>query len=162
MPPSRSVYLYYIARASGIFAAGLGINALLNPRGALAMWGFPHPGAVASFAAADDEPAANVDADVDVTKIIDTPEGRLAESLMMLYGSRTLVLGAGLLSTGFWGSHRACTAMVWGATFIALMDGFVSKRQIGGGEWSHWGFVSDRLCYAVLCCALFPAASLQR
>ncbi|EXJ60593.1 hypothetical protein A1O7_04746 [Cladophialophora yegresii CBS 114405] len=140
MPTSRSPYLYYIARASGLFAAGLGINALLNPRGALAMWGFPHPGAVAS--STDDldsqqPPLTNVE----ITKIIDTPEGRLAESLMMLYGSRTLALGAGLLSTSFWGSHRACTALVWSATFVALMDGFVSKRQIGGGEWNHWGFV---------------------
>ncbi|KIW68565.1 hypothetical protein PV04_04503 [Phialophora macrospora] len=135
MPPSRSQYLYYIVRASGLFAASLGINGMLNPRGALAMWGFPHPGAVPS-SAGDDEAAK-----VNVTKIIDTPEGRLAESLMMLYGSRTLVLGAGLLSTSFWGSHRACTTLVWAATFIALMDGFVSKRQIGGGEWNHWGFV---------------------
>ncbi|ETI24562.1 hypothetical protein G647_03931 [Cladophialophora carrionii CBS 160.54] len=143
MPTSRSPYLYYIARASGLFAAGLGINALLNPRGALAMWGFPHPGAVASStddqsSGSDSQPAV---ADVDITKIIDTPEGRLAESLMMLYGSRTLVLGVGLLSTSFWGSHRACTALVWSATGVALVDGFVSKRQIGGGEWNHWGFI---------------------
>jgi predicted anti-sigma-YlaC factor YlaD len=131
MPVSGSPYLLYTASASGVFAAGLGINALLNPRGALAMWGFPHPGAVPSSSE-----------DVSTQKIIDTPEGKLADSLMMLYGSRTLVLGVGLLSTSYWGSHKACTAMVWGSTFVALMDGFVSKKVIDGSEWSHWGFVS--------------------
>ncbi|KAJ9602198.1 hypothetical protein H2200_013318 [Cladophialophora chaetospira] len=135
MAPSRSIYLVYIARASGIFAAALGVNGLLNPRGALAMWGFPHPGAV------PDNPADPSKNEATVTKIIDTPEGKLAESLMMLYGSRTLVMGAGLLSTSYWGSHKACTALVWCVTFVAVMDGFISKRQIGGGEWNHWGFV---------------------
>ena len=136
MPISQSPYLLYIARASGLFAAGLGINALINPAGALAMWGFPHPGAV------PDNAASSSPADVKVTKIIPTPEGKLAESLMMLYGTRTLVLGVGYLSTSYWGSHKACTALVWCGTFTALMDGFVSKRTIGGGEWNHWGFVS--------------------
>ena len=138
MPLSRSPYLLYIASASGIFAAGLGINALLKPRSALSMWGFPHPGAIASSEV--DSPSTKA--------IVDTPEGRLAESLMMLYGSRTLVMGVGLLSTSYWGSHRSCTAMVWGCTFVALMDGFVSLRQLGGGQFSHWGFVSFDLSSA--------------
>jgi hypothetical protein len=136
MPISRSPYLLYLANASGVFALSLGVNALFNPRGALAMWGFPHPGAV---------PSPPSSSSASAKEIIDTPEGKLAESLMMLYGSRTSALGVALLSTSYWGSHRACTAVVWCSTFIAFMDGFVSLRQIGGGQWNHWGFVSQVL-----------------
>lgn len=96
------------------------------------MWGFPHPGAI---------PSSTTSNDPTTKEILDTPEGRLAESLMMLYGSRTLALGAALLSTSYWGSRKACATVVWSGTFIALMDGFVSKRTIDGGEWNHWGFV---------------------
>lgn len=132
MPISSSPYLTYTTTASGLFAAGLGINALVNPRGALAMWGFPHPGAVTTTTADT----------VTTTAIKETPEGRLAESLMMLYGSRTLALGVSLLATTRWGSRRARIAAVWMSTFIAFMDGWVSRRQLGAGEWNHWGFVS--------------------
>jgi len=129
MPISRSPYLLYASAASGIFAMGLGVNALLNPRGALAMWGFPHPGARPS----PTKPSTK--------EILDTPEGKLAESLMMLYGSRTVVLGVALLTTTYWGSRKTLIVMVCSGTFVAIMDGFVSLRQIGGGQWNHWGFV---------------------
>jgi hypothetical protein len=62
---------------------------------------------------------------------------------MMLYGSRTTVMGIALLATSYWGSKKANLAMVWCGTFVALTDGFVSKRTIDGGEWNHWGFVSS-------------------
>ena len=105
------------------------------------MWGFPHPGAIPSSRDADS---------VSTKKIIDTPEGKLAESLMMLFGSRTLVMGVAFLSTSYWGSHKALTAMMWSGNFVAFVDGLISLRQIGGGQWIHWGFVSP--CLAFLVC----------
>ncbi|EXJ76687.1 uncharacterized protein A1O5_01195 [Cladophialophora psammophila CBS 110553] len=122
MPVSQSPYLPRIVGGFGIFAFGLGVNALFNPRSALALFQFPHPGARAS-------------------SIEDTPEGRLVESVMMLEGARTIALGTALMSTSYFGSRKALTVMVWTSTLVAVADGFISLRQIGGGQWGHWGFV---------------------
>ncbi|KIW29503.1 uncharacterized protein PV07_05316 [Cladophialophora immunda] len=124
MPISQSPYLPAAVGGFGLMAVGLGINALFNPRAAIALFQFPHPGARAS------------------TRAIEvTPEGHLVESVMMLEGARTVALGTALVSTAYFGSRAALTVMVCTSTLVAVADGFISRRQIGGGEWAHWGFV---------------------
>ncbi|KIW79814.1 hypothetical protein Z517_06429 [Fonsecaea pedrosoi CBS 271.37] len=122
MPISQSPYLPRIIGGFGVMAVGLGINALFNPRGAIALFQFPHPGARAST-------------------IEETPEGHLVESVMMLEGARTVALGTSLIATSYFGSRKALAVMVWTSTLVAVTDGFISRRQIGGGEWNHWMFV---------------------
>ncbi|KIX92445.1 uncharacterized protein Z520_11765 [Fonsecaea multimorphosa CBS 102226] len=124
MPISQSPYLPRAIGGFGLMAVGLGVNALFNPRSAIALFQFPHPGARASTNA-----------------IEETPEGHLVESVMMLEGARTVALGTALISTAYFGSHKALAVMVWTSTLVAVADGFISRRQIGGGEWAHWGFV---------------------
>ncbi|OAP61542.1 hypothetical protein AYL99_03745 [Fonsecaea erecta] len=122
MPLSQSRYLPIAIGGFGLMAVGLGVNALFNPRSALALFQFPHPGARANT-------------------IEDTPEGHLVESVMMLEGARTIALGTALISTAYYGSRKALTVMVWVSTGVAVADGFISRRQIGGNEWAHWMFV---------------------
>jgi hypothetical protein len=135
-------------------AAGLGINALLRPSNALAMWGFPHPGATPSprppkssnidtITESSSTSSQFVGEGVSATEILVTPEGRLAEALMQLYGSRTLTVGIALLATSRWGSRESLIAVSGASTFIAFMDGFVARKIVGeGAELAHWGFVS--------------------
>jgi hypothetical protein len=94
----------------------LGINAILRPASALAIFNFPEP---------------------------PQPEGRkLARSLMQLYGARNLSMGLATVAVWSAGADpRSLGWMVLANVPVALMDGLVSRWQIGGGEWGHWFFV---------------------
>jgi len=124
MPISNSPYLRVTVGLFGLFAVGLGINALFNPPSALSLFQFSHPSARA--------PANSIESAAD---------GKLVDSLMMLYGARDVALGTTLISTAYFGSRKACAGVVLSGTFVALMDGFVSLRQIGRGQWDHWVYV---------------------
>lgn len=92
----------------------LGINAILRPASALSLLKFPAPR---------------------------QPEGqKLAYSLMQIYGARNVAIG--LTSLFIWasGDRRALGLAMFAGLPMAIVDGFVSKAQIGSGEWGHWGF----------------------
>lgn len=93
----------------------MGINALFRPASALALFQFPAPA----------DPAAR----------------QLVENLIIVYGSRDIVMGSAIWATAFFGSRKALGSILLVSCFAAVVDGFVSLRQIGRGQWNHWGLV---------------------
>lgn len=58
-----------------------------------------------------------------------------------MYGGRDIALGLMTLAVWARGDRRTLGLTMLASLPIALVDGFVSRDQIGGGEWGHWVFV---------------------
>lgn len=117
MPFSTSNSVEYFASATlfaGLLPTLLGINAILRPASALSLFDFPTPS---------------------------QPEGqRLARSLMQIYGSRNVAVGLTTLAIWSSGDRHLLGLVMFALTQIAIVDGFVSRAQIGRGQWNHWVF----------------------
>jgi hypothetical protein len=117
MPLSTSTRVEYFAGAAfaaGLVPAALGVNAILRPASALSLLSFPEPR---------------------------DPEGRrLALSLMRIYGARNMAVGLSTLAAWAGGDRRALALTMLAQLPMAVVDGFVSRAQIGAREWDHWGF----------------------
>ena len=63
---------------------------------------------------------------------------KLIRSLLLMTGIRTATMG--LTSLALWsvGEYRSMGIAMLVNTSIAVVDGFVSRWQTGGGEWGHW------------------------
>lgn len=98
-----------------VLPVSAGIYAVLRPAAGLSLLGFPMP----------PEPSGQT----------------LTCSLLRMYGVRQA--GIGLTSLALWwaGEHRLMGVLMLVNTPIAIVDGFVSRWQTGGGEWGHWGFM---------------------
>lgn len=92
-----------------------GIYGVLRPGGALALLGFPIP----------HEPK----------------EQKLSLSLLRMYAVRQATMGLTSLALWWAGEHRLMGVLMLVNAPIAIVDGFVSRWQTGGGEWGHWGFM---------------------
>lgn len=94
-----------------------GLNSVLRPASGLALLGFPLP----------------------------PPEQRsgrlLSLSLTRMTGVRQTVLGLSVLALWWAGEHRLMGVIMLVNSPVAIVDGFVSRWQTGGGEWGHWGFI---------------------
>lgn len=105
-------YFAYGTLAISLLPACFGVNAILWPEAALKTAQFPVP---------------------------TQPESRkLTASLMRIYGIRNLAVS--FLMTLIWstGNERLMGAGLSAGLVICIGDGFVSRSQIGGGEWNHW------------------------
>lgn len=92
-----------------------GINAVLRPASALSLLGFPTP---------------------------PEPKGqKLSDSLLRMYGVRQATMGLASLALWWAGEHRLMGVFMLVNSPVAIVDGLVSRWQIGGGEWGHWGFI---------------------
>jgi hypothetical protein len=60
---------------------------------------------------------------------------------MRIYGARNLVVTFLLLLIWSTRNHKLMALSLLGGMEMALVDGLVSKWQIGGGEWNHWSFL---------------------
>lgn len=103
------------AAVLNILPVAAGINAVLRPASGLALLGFPPP----------PEPRAE----------------KLSFSLTRMYGVRQAVLGLSGLALWWAGEHRLMGVLMLVNAPVAIVDGFVSRWQTGGGEWGHWGFI---------------------
>lgn len=92
-----------------------GIYGVLRPAGALSLLGFPVP----------QEPK----------------EQKLSLSLLRMYAVRQATLGLTGLALWWAGEHRLMGVLMLVNAPVAIVDGFVSRWQTGGGEWGHWGFM---------------------
>ena len=70
---------------------------------------------------------------------------KLVDNLMRIYGVRNLSMGTTGLIIAYFGDRKSLAWMFITGSIVAIVDGFVSKAQIGRGEWNHWGFVSISL-----------------
>ena len=98
-----------------ILPISTGIYGVLRPGGALALLGFPIPP--------------------------DPRDQKLASSLARIYAVRQATMGLTSLALWWAGQHRLMGVMMLVNTPVAVVDGFVSRWQTGGGEWGHWGFI---------------------
>lgn len=108
-------YFYQGAFAMAFLPSIFGLNAVLRPEAAMRSVQFPVP--------AD-------------------PEARkLSRGLMRIYGSRNIAITYLILLAHRTGDRKLTGLSLAVGVYMALVDGFVSRSVIGGGEWSHWGFI---------------------
>lgn len=111
---SQSRYLSIIANIFGTIWVGFGVNAILRPLNAFSIFEFELPSSAA--------------------------DQRLIESLMIIYGARDIFMGLAVYFTAYFGSRKACGWTLITGAAVAGVDGLVSIRQIGDGQWNHWGY----------------------
>lgn len=80
---------------------------------------------------------------------------KLSQSLLRMYGGRDIALGLMTLAVWARGDRRTLGYTMLASLPIALVDGFVSRDQIGSGEWGHWVFVGIGGALAAGCLELF-------
>ncbi|KAL1858861.1 hypothetical protein Daus18300_009859 [Diaporthe australafricana] len=66
---------------------------------------------------------------------------KLSLSMTRMYGVRQATMGLASLALWWSGEHRLMGVLMLVNTPVAIVDGFVSRWQVGGGEWGHWGFI---------------------
>jgi len=111
---SQSRYLHILANIFGTIWLGFGVNAMLRPRAAFAVFEFDLPSSAA--------------------------DQKLVESLMIIYGARDIFMGLAAYFTAWFGTPKACGWTLIAGAAVAGVDGLVCIRQIGDGQWNHWGY----------------------
>ncbi|KAI0125749.1 hypothetical protein BJ170DRAFT_446035 [Xylariales sp. AK1849] len=107
----------------------VGINAILRPASALSMLKFSAP---------------------------PQPEGqKLARSLLQMHGARNLTKGLMMLGIWYSGDYTTLGYAMLAQMPVAIVDGFMSRSQIGGGEWGHWPFALVGLGLGLGCLGVY-------
>jgi hypothetical protein len=108
---------HLIALPLPLVLSGFGLNGLFRPTAHLKALGFPsYP--------ANSNPTAQ----------------KLNMALMRIWGIRNLVIGTLILRIWATGDERLLAQALCGGAMLAVVDGFVSRGLIGGGEAQHWSF----------------------
>ncbi|GFZ50537.1 hypothetical protein JCM24511_08294 [Saitozyma sp. JCM 24511] len=128
-PISASPLLIYASGAVSCLPIALGINALIRPSSPLELLGWPIP--------------------------TDPYGKKLALNLMRVYGGRNIALGLSMAIPAYFGHRKALGWMVLGSSVVAIVDGFVSRDVIGGGEWGHWGILPITMALGAALVGLF-------
>ena len=97
---------------AGIFI-GFGVNGIVRPANALAIFEFPPPASAA--------------------------DRKLVDSLMALYGVRDIFMGAAINAAAYFGDRKALGWILIAGSGVAFVDGAICLNQIGTGQWNHWG-----------------------
>jgi hypothetical protein len=106
---------HLVALPLPLILSGFGLNGLFRPSSHLASLGFPsHP----------TNPTAQ----------------KLNTALMRIWGIRNLVVGSLLIRIWMTGNEILLAQALCGGAALAVVDGFVSRGLIGGGEAQHWSF----------------------
>jgi hypothetical protein len=114
---SQSISLRAIAGAFSALAVGLGVNAIFRPQSALEdIFKFPAPTAPS--------------------------DQKLVYNLMRIYGGRNIAMALTSGITAYFGHTKALGWILIAMSVPATVDGFVSKDQVGSGQWSHWYFTA--------------------
>lgn len=98
----------------GLVPTFLSINTILRPRSALGQLQFPAPR----------DPEAQ----------------RLVDNLMRMHGGRDMALGLSMLIARYSGHRKVLGYMMVLGVVVSCVDGWVSKLQVGKGEWINWSF----------------------
>ena len=117
MPPSRlshSPYLHLLATIFATIFLAFGINGLLRPRSALAVFEFDPPTSAS--------------------------DRQLVDNLMVLYAARDVFMGLAMYAAAYFGTRSTLGCILIAGSGVAFVDGAVCRAQIGRGEWNHWGY----------------------
>ena len=118
----QPTYIPYLANAAAIiaiFPAAIGTVALTRPDLALRLIDFPDPP--------------------------EKDKKVLTHGLMQYVGARGVAVGLTTLAIWWYGRGTEIGTKLLGVaqlglTFVVSVDGLVSRKVIGKGEWNHWGF----------------------
>lgn len=108
------LYTSRVGLALAMIPAVFGANALLRPEAALASVQFPVPS--------------------------DAQSRKLTGSLMRIYGFRNVAISYLLALIWSTGDNKLQGYGLAVGLGMSLVDGLISRHQIGGGEWNHWTF----------------------
>lgn len=97
------------AAVFGLIPCALGLNAILRPRSALQIFQFPLP--------------ASADAQ------------KLTDNLLRIYGARDVSIGLATLIAWYFDDRNILGWTIISGCIVTTVDGWVSKIQIGRGEW---------------------------
>ncbi|KAK0624551.1 hypothetical protein B0T17DRAFT_492675 [Bombardia bombarda] len=111
---SQSRGLTVVASVFATIWVAAGINGMVNPKGALAVFEFDPPASIS--------------------------DQKLVDNLMIIYGARDIFMGLAIYATAFFGSRTAMGWILLSGSAVAFVDGAVSLAQIGRGQWNHWGY----------------------
>lgn len=132
MPTSQ--LLPNAAAVFGVLPCALGINALLRPRSALQIFQFPLP------------------ASPDAHKLVD--------ALLQFYGARNVTIGISTLTAWYFGDRNVLGGIMLSGCVVVAVDGWVTKRLIGRGEWyvtsRMFSFLESLLTWSRMHWALLP------
>lgn len=59
---------------------------------------------------------------------------------MIIYGARDVFMGLAVYATVYFGDRKALGWILISGSAVAFVDGAVCLRQIGSGQWNHWGY----------------------
>ncbi|OAG13444.1 hypothetical protein CC77DRAFT_1026670 [Alternaria alternata] len=125
MPPralSVHPYVSFLSAAFGGMFLTIGLAYIFSPRRGYELFG---------FSAAPSTPAA-----------WSLPEWALIERIMVLYGAKDAFVGVAILAATLAGNRRNAGLLLVAAGACAGVDGWVVRKEAGGGEWNHWGYGS--------------------
>ena len=107
-------YFFHAAVPLSVILLGFGLNAIFRPDAHLKSLGFPtHTEAIG---------------------------GKLNSALMSIWGVRNVSVSLLLLLIWSQKDEILMAKALGVALALPVMDGFVSRRLIGGGELQHWSF----------------------
>lgn len=115
MPLSQSRFLSFASLAFGCFPTFVGVQILLDPLTGFSLLGYDVP--------------------------TDPSSRALSASLMRLFGVRDMTIGLITLTVWRSGDRKTLATTIAFGTLLAVMDGFVNRINVQGGEWKHWVFV---------------------
>lgn len=115
MPLSQSRFLSFASIAFGCFPTFVGLQILIDPLKGLSLLGYQVP--------------------------TDPSSRALSASLMRFFGARDLTLGLVTLAVWRSGDRKTLGLTMALGTGIAVMDGFINRIDVPGGEWKHWVLV---------------------
>ena len=109
-----------------VMLLGLGMNAILRPDAHLASLEFPvySPKSTMDSKATDSQ----------------TQLRKLSHALMRIWGVRNITFGTILAFIWVNGNPELMGKAISVSILLPLMDGWVSRKLIGGGELQHWIF----------------------
>jgi hypothetical protein len=117
MPLSQHGAIPYLASFFGTIFLGFGFNYLFNPKEAfISSFGFPYPN--------------------------DPKDASVIDSFCALFGAKDLFMGVAIFSAAWLGTRSSLGLILVMASVCAGIDGVVVNRQVGHGEWNHWGYGS--------------------
>ncbi|EME44423.1 hypothetical protein DOTSEDRAFT_152278 [Dothistroma septosporum NZE10] len=112
---STSPYLLNTAGALGLFPLSVGILGLANPASGWSIFSFPKPAT--------------------------TEAQQVGNTFFLFWASRDLFMGIITGLVWYRGDREVLGDTLLAASMVAGVDGVISKKQKGSGEWTHWAFV---------------------
>ncbi|KAK4610593.1 hypothetical protein CLAFUW4_13604 [Fulvia fulva] len=112
---SQHPYLLLFAGTLGLLPLSIGTLGLLHPSSGWTIFNLPKPST----------PSAQ----------------KVGEDFFLFWASRDVFMGLVTSAAWYHGDRKMMGYVMFMATMVGVVDGVMSRRVKGNGEWVHWGFV---------------------